>query len=273
MGGGITDTKWVLHPAEGDPLVIRWSDPLVWGTTGREHVRREALGCRLLAGSALPAPQLVASDLDGTTAGGPANLLTWRPGRVRLDRLGPAAITAWAQLAVAVHEQVVPVGSRPPTFSFRGPTVPTVPGWARWPGLWEQAIDVWTAGPPPTPPGLLHRDFHLGNTLWEGDTVTGLVDWAETSWGPPDLDVAHACADFAMLHATADAEAFRAEYVRHGGRLDPDPAAARFWVVSDILGFLPDPAHILPGTANSRPDLSPDTVRHGLEDLLALTLS
>ena len=120
----------------------------------------------------------------------------------------------------------------------------------------------------PAAPGL-----HLGNTLWQGDIVTGLVDWAETSWGPPDLDVAHACADFAMLHTTADAEAFRAEYVRHGGRLDRDPTAARFWVVSDILGFLPDPAHILPGTAHSRPDLSPATVRQGLEDLLALTLS
>lgn len=46
IGGGFTETKWVLHLAEGDPLVLRWSDPLVWGATGREHVRREALACR-----------------------------------------------------------------------------------------------------------------------------------------------------------------------------------------------------------------------------------
>jgi hypothetical protein len=69
-----------------------------------------------------------------------------------------------------------------------------------------------------------------------------LIDWAETSWGPPDLDVAHACSDFAMLHTTADAETFRTAYVRQGGRLNPDPGAARFWAISDILGFLPDPA-------------------------------
>lgn len=42
----------------------------------------------------MPAPRLVASDLNGAAAGGPASLLTWRPGRVRHDRLGPAAITA-----------------------------------------------------------------------------------------------------------------------------------------------------------------------------------
>ena len=76
-----------------------------------------------------------------------------------------------------------------------------------------------------------------------------------------------------MLHTTADAEAFRAAYLRQGGRLDPDPDAARFWVVSDILGFLPDPAHILAAVARSRPDLSAAVVRQGLEDLLALTLA
>ena len=57
--------------------------------------------------------------------------------------------------------------------------------------------------------------------------------------GTADLDVAHLCSDFAMLHTIADVQTFRAEYVRLGGPLDPDPDAARFWVVSDILGFLP----------------------------------
>lgn len=75
-----------------------------------------------------------------------------------------------------------------------------------------------------------------------------------------------------MLHPSVDAETFRAAYLREGGRLDPDPAAARFWVVADILGFLPDPAHILPAVAGGRPDLSAEDVRHGLENLLAVTL-
>lgn len=272
IGGGMTNTKWVLRLADGDPLVLRWSDPQVWGLTGREHVRREAVACRLLAGSGLPVPRLLASDLDGEAAGGPANLLTWRPGRVRLDPLEPAAIAALARVAVAVHRQPVRVEHRPPAFSFRGPARPEVPGWARRPRLWQRAIDLWSAGPPPAPYGLLHRDFHLGNLLWQGDTVTGLIDWAEVSWGPPDLDVAHLCSDFAMLHSIAGAESFRAAYVQHGGRLDPDPQAARFWAISDILGFLPDPAHILAAVAGGRPDLTPSAVRHGLEDLLSATL-
>jgi len=272
VGGGITRTKWVLQLAEGDPLVLRWTDPQIWGEIGREHVRRESLACRILAGSSLPVPRLVASDPDGVETGGPTNLLSWRPGSVRLERLAPAAITALAEVAVAVHRQVVPVENRPPVFSFRGAATPKVPGWARWPDLWRRAIDFWASGAPPTPYGLMHGDFHFGNLLWAGDTVTGVVDWAETSWGPPDLDVAHVCSDFAMLHNVAEAEAFRTAYVERGGGLDPDPEAARFWVVSDILGFLPDPAHILPGMMTSRPDLTPAMVRRGLEDLLAVTL-
>lgn len=74
--GGITATKWVLHLLDGRPLVVRWSDPHVWGEIGREHVKREAWACRLLAGTGVSAPALLASDLDGSSTGGSANLLT-----------------------------------------------------------------------------------------------------------------------------------------------------------------------------------------------------
>ncbi len=272
IGGGITNTKWIVKLVAGGPLVMRWADPEVWGAVGREHVRREALACRLLADSTLPVAELLASDLDGTSAGGPANLMAWRPGHTRLDRLKSAAITALAGSAVAVHRQPVSTPDRPPAFSFRGPAEPEIPSWARWPNLWREAIDLFGAGAPSTPYGLLHRDFHLGNILWLDDEVSGLIDWAETSWGPPDLDVAHLCSDFAMMHTPADAELFRAAYLQEGGRLDPDPDAALFWTVSDILGFLPDPAHILPAVQTTRPDRTPQLIRQGLEDLLALSL-
>lgn len=272
VDGGITRTKWIIRLTEGGPLVVRWADPQVWGETGREHVRREAYACRLLSGSGLPVPRLVASDPTGADAGGPANLMTWCPGRTRLDRTPTVAIDALAAMAVAIHQQSIPVEDRPPVFSYRCPAEPSIPTWATDPGLWGRAIMTWQAGPPATPYGLIHRDFHFGNVLWQGDRVTGLIDWAEISWGPADLDVAHLCADLAMLHTVGDARLFRDGYRRHGGRLDPDPDAGRFWMISDILGFLPDPAHILPGLVDRRPDLTPDVIRHRLEELLAETM-
>ena len=305
IGGGLTRTKWVLRLAgwtefgtvpnpvrtelgtvpnpvrtelgtvpnsvRSGRFVVRWCDPTQWGETGREHVRREALACQVLAGSGLPVPRLIAADLDGNRVGGPANLVTWLPGAVRLDPLSPAAVEALAALAVAVHRQPVAEDRRPPVFSYLGAAVLEVPGWTNRPALWQRAIDLRAAGAPPTPFGLIHRDFHLGNILWEGEAVSGLVDWAETSWGPADLDVAHLCCDFAMLHTTAGADMFREAYRRRGDRLDPHEF--RYWQVSDILGFLPDPAHILPAVASTRPDLTAGRIRQGLEDLLALTLA
>lgn len=58
---------------------------------------------------------------------------------------------------------------------------------------------------------------------------------------------------------------------RRGGRLVADEF--RSWQVSDILGFLPDPAHILPAVLSARPELTSRRIRNGLEELLALTLA
>lgn len=273
MGGGITNTKWILVLASGERLVMRWADPSRWGQLGGEHVRREVLACQVLARSGLPVPVLIASDPEGSSAGGPANLLTWRPGHSRLDPLGASAVEALAHAAVAIHQQAVPHRDRPPTFAFRGLDDPQVPDWTTRPDLWRRAIEVFHAGVPSTPHGLLHRDFHLGNTLWENDKVTGLIDWAETSWGPPDVDVAHMCSDFAMMHTPADADRFRRAYLSAGGRLDNHPDATRFWTISDVLGFLPDPAHILPAVEPTRPDLSTHLIRERLESLLAVALA
>lgn len=273
VGGGITGTKWVLVLASEKRLVMRWADPARWGRIGREHVQRETLACQLLVDSGLPVPVLIGSDPDGSVACGPANLLTWRPGHSRLDPLSRSAVDALARAAVAIHRQPVPRNDRPPVFRFRGPDDLQVPEWSSRPRLWRRALDIFRAGVPATPHGLLHRDFHLGNTLWHTDQVSGLIDWAETSWGPPDLDVAHMCSDFAMMHTAADAALLRTAYLRAGGQLDPDPSAAAFWTVSDVLGFLPDPAHILAAVRPARPDLTAQRIRAGLEDLLAITLA
>ena len=272
LTGGLTDAIWRISTPTGD-TILRWLD------TGHPHaadgyqwVVREALGCRLTRVARIPTPVLIASDAYGEATGGWANLTTLLPGRVRLDRLGPAAIDALADVAVAVHAVEVSDEERPPPFAPWTPAVLEVPAWSARPRLWAEAIERCRAPRPETPQHLIHRDFHPGNTLWEDDVVTGLIDWAETSWGPSDLDVAHACSNFAMLHTVEDAVAFTRAYVRRGGRLDPDPDARRYWTCLDVLGFLPDPGPIVAALTRQRPDLDADGVRRRLEDLLELTL-
>ena len=272
VGGGLTNTISAIHFAEGDPVVLRYVSIAQWGEVGRQHVLSEALGCRVMAESGLPTPQLIASDTDGSRTGAYVNLTTWLPGRVRLGPLGPAGIEALATAAVIIHTTPVSPADRPRPYAFWAPAEPQVPSWSRDPRLWQRAIDLFSAGPPATRPGLVHRDFHLGNVLWQGDTITGVIDWAETSWGPADLDVTHTITNFAMLHDLQSADAFSAAYRRRGGVVETDPEAARFWHVSDILGFLPDPAVQLAALIEAIPELNEPILRQRLEHLLSITM-
>ena len=272
VSGGRTGTVYDVRFSSGDPVVLRYQSKENWGELGRRHITAEATAARLLVGSPLPVPKLIASDPTGAETGGYANLTTWLPGRVRLDRLSSAAIDRLARAAAVLHARVVPPDARPRRYEFWVPSNPVVPVWAGNPDLWQRALDIYAGSPPDTPSGLVHRDFHPGNVLWVGDKITGLIDWAETSWGPADLDVMHSRTNFAMLHNIDQAYEFSAAYSRHGGTVDPNPEAQRFWAVSDILGFLPDPRPILRALTVIRPDLTADVVRDRLERFLAHTL-
>jgi aminoglycoside phosphotransferase (APT) family kinase protein len=271
--GGRTDTIWAVRTEDGDPVILRWMPLDRWGETGRRHVGAEALGCLLLAPSGLPTPRLLASDPDGDATGACLNLTTWLPGQVRLDPLGPAAVDTLARAAVVIHATPAPTARRPPAYRFWGPVDPTVPPWTGQPELWQRALELTRQAPPATAPGLVHRDFHPGNVLWQGDALSGVIDWAETSWGPPELDVAHSCTNFALLHGRDSAAAFLRAYRRFGGLLEADPDAALFWVLSDLVGFLPDPVPELAALLSRRPDLTPELLRHRLDALLVEVLA
>jgi aminoglycoside phosphotransferase (APT) family kinase protein len=97
--------------------------------------------------------------------------------------------------------------------------------------------------PPAFAPSFIHRDFHLGNVLWDEGAISGVVDWVETSTGPVDLDVAHCCTNLAMTHGGDAPQRFRDAYRRAGGTLTDDP----YWVLLDAVGFLPAPVDRGPG--------------------------
>ena len=270
--GGLTDTIFAVRTHERDPTILRYVRIDQWGEVGRRHVVAEAQGCTLMVGANLPVPRLIASDPTGAETGAYVNLTTFLPGRPRLDALGVEAIDELARAAVTIHARPVHDAQRPQPYRFWAPDPPLLPDWAEDRSAWNRAIEIFAGGPPPSPQGLVHRDFHPGNVLWAGDRITGMIDWAETSWGPPDLDVAHACTNFALLHDFERMDVFRAAYARHGGVTDPDPEAARFWAISDILGFLPDPMLQTPALIADRPDLTAAEMRRRLESLLVLIL-
>jgi hypothetical protein len=107
---------------------------------------------------------------------------------------------------------------------------------------WAAAIDVIRRPAPPYEGRFLHRDFQPGNVLFDvpppgpaGARITGVVDWAATSWGPADLDVAHCSTTLALLHGPSWGLRFAEAYEEAGGVLAAAPSERLYWQVRDGL--------------------------------------
>jgi aminoglycoside phosphotransferase (APT) family kinase protein len=185
------ESQWLanhlLVMSDGRELVLRrWARP-GWEDDDPElTAAREALVLQRLADTPVPAPELVAADADATDCDVPALLMTRVPGAPFSGRppLGP--LTA----ALAEIHAVDPEGI-PPYVRYYEPERLSVPPWARDRSVWERAIAVAHTEPPTLPERFIHRDFHPGNTLWEGVEVSGIVDWTTGSRGPAAVDLGH----------------------------------------------------------------------------------
>jgi aminoglycoside phosphotransferase (APT) family kinase protein len=153
---------------------------------------REARALRLAGATAVPTPALLAVDPDGTQAGVPALLMGRLPGRVDW---WPSDLDRWlewlAGLLPRIHGTVLPPGGAVPRFAPYRQKNYRPPGWARYPRVWERAVEISRGAAPDLPAVLLHRDFHPGNVLWRYGRVSGVVDWLGACCGPAPADVAH----------------------------------------------------------------------------------
>ncbi len=250
---------------DGERAVLRLMTKEPWRRHGAELVRREATVQKRLETTPIPAPRSIAVDLTGEDAGAPAHLMSWLPGRLCLTSAADDVLERLARLLAGIHE-LGAGDERPREYqSWAPPGKRVVPPWARQAGLWERAFEVLEQAPPAYVGTFLHRDFHLGNVLWSQGRVSGVVDWVETSWGPADLDVAHAATGTAMLHGPEAAARFVAACRRPADE-------GRYWQIMDIVGFLPDPAKVVQPWRDAGLDIGDDLARRRLEERLGQVL-
>jgi aminoglycoside phosphotransferase (APT) family kinase protein len=65
---------------------------------------------------------------------------------------------------------------------------------------------------PPGEPVLTHYDYWSGNVLWDGPTLTGIVDWSGAAKAPRGFDVAWCRLDLVLLHGPDVADVFLRAY-------------------------------------------------------------
>ncbi|MDO9457015.1 aminoglycoside phosphotransferase family protein [Nocardioides sp.] len=228
--GGLTSSMRVLSHADGTETVLRVIDREPWLTHRAALATREHETQLGLVGSGVPAPRSLALD---ARAG--AHLMTLLPGVADASRTGAESLRALAATLASIHE-VRPAAWPRGYQSWAWEAKHVVPSWAQRPGAWSAAFKLLRGEPPSHEPTFLHRDFGPHNVLWTGTSVTGVVDWVETSTGPAWLDVAHAGTNLAVRADLAAADAFSAAYTALTGR-----PAVGYWEVMDVVGFLPPP--------------------------------
>ncbi len=258
----------VRRGADQQTLVLRRMFREPWRRHARELLEREATVLRVLAPHPVPAAALLAVDATATVTDEPALLMSRLPGRLRLD--DPGVTAPLAQMLARIHRIRPDDDDRPRAYqSWAVPERRVVPAWAERPQVWQRAFELIDVQPPDYEGRFLHRDFHPGNVLFDGGTITGVVDWVETSWGPADLDVAHCATALSLLHGTDAARSFRDDYRAAGSTLTDD----RYWWLIDAVGFLPDPEKVAaPWRESGRPDLTAPLARRRLEAHLAWVL-
>ena len=200
---------------------------------------QEAATYDLLAASVVPAPRLLAADLDARECDVPALLLTREPGAAPTapddmrSFLGQLAAALPAIHAVDPERAARTV---PPYRPYYTADELSVPAWTRAPSAWVRAIEMAAAPPPAGPPAFIHRDYHPGNTLWVEGRLTAIVDWTSASWGPPAVDVAHMRANLAMSFGVEAADEFLEDY-----RVVADRYAHHaYWDLRVAVDFLPE---------------------------------
>lgn len=250
MSGGRAQAMHALTIEDGagriHHLVLRrWARP-GWAEDDPDFTpAHEAAVLAALAASDIEAragvaiPRVVAADLDGAIDGIPALLLTMLPGRARARNaaLPRASVRRLAETLVAINE--LDAGLRGIVRDYRPfSEVSEIrpPAASTRPLLWQRAIEAAETLPPGGTVGFMHRDFHPGNALWEGNRLTAIVDWTQASWGPSAADLGHLRVNLAADQSVELADAATDAYIAAGGRLED----AAYWDLRSLLDWLPD---------------------------------
>lgn len=236
LEGGISAAVHRLEVAGAEEVVLQrfvlpWTEHEPWLPANEVRV------LDLLQDTDVPAPRLLAADLDGDHTGCPTVLMSALPGELVWR---PADLDGWIDQLVASVElihAVSVVGDFMPWEPYPPENQP--PSWSRYPHAWQRAVEAFHGPRPSSEPVFLHRDFHPGNLLWSDGRVSGVVDWVSSCIGPPEEDIAHCRINLARSHGQDVADEFLARWLAASQRTSYDRYYDLVTAVSMASG--PDP--------------------------------
>jgi aminoglycoside phosphotransferase (APT) family kinase protein len=217
LRGGVTSVAQevvVDTPRQRHLVVLRRFPPPIPRAEGMRLARAEAAALRRLEGHRI-VPRLLAVDERGDVTSVPATLQTRLRGRPELHPDDPAKRAARTAHYLAEQRSwsIRRTGLRPwqPWFDEESKGEP--PAWSRHPQMWATALDLAEslANTAFDDAGLLHRDFHPGNILWDHGRLAGVVDWGDQAKGPIEVDISRCRVEMTIINGVRMADRFRRE--------------------------------------------------------------
>lgn len=207
------------------PLVLRRFVDEEWRAEEPDAPRIEATALTRAASLPLPTPRLVAL---GETDAIPLLLMTRLRGSLVWQ---PADVDPYLRRLAAVLPELhaAAVDAELPPYEPYALTATHSPDDSQ---LWRRAFEIFHGPTPSDERRILHRDYHPGNVLWAGGTISGIVDWASARIGPPPVDVGHCRSNLVSSLGMAAADRFLAAWLSVAGRAEYDP----YWDVVAVLG-------------------------------------
>jgi aminoglycoside phosphotransferase (APT) family kinase protein len=227
------------HGRERRLVLRRWVRP-GWDEDDPDFTaEQEARTLSLVAGARVPAPALVAADVNGEVCDAPALLTTRVPGHPPRRPRDFASFLAQLADALAVIHSIDGRAQRamPGFRRYYDVARVAVPVWTSQPKLWERALSIAAEPPPEGRLCFIHRDYHHHNTLWMGGRLTGIVDWTAASWGPAAVDVGHMRWNLAGEYSVDVADGFLAAHASVLGEGFTDQV---YWDVATLIDVIPE---------------------------------
>ncbi len=231
----------ISRGAQTLPLVLRLFDNTEWLAEEPELARHEASNLQMVSKAGIAAPELVGFDESGEFCGVPAILMTRVPGEINLL---PKDMDTWLhEIATAIQPlHHIETGHYPwKYFPYNDVAQLAVPEWTDIPEVWARAIEVVQGPWPDFQPCFIHRDYHPMNVLWQGERLSGIVDWPNACLGPAGIDLGWCRGNLSSMYGVEIADRFLEIYLEVAGTtFTYDP----FWDLLVIIETLPGPPEV-----------------------------
>ncbi len=247
-------SPWLVA-APGTTAVLRA------GQAGEERwFATAAAALRLAASAGLPVPRVLGTDT-GAAVGVPLLLTEYLPGVSQIPRDGEdSRLRRLGEIAARIHatgcepSDLLPLRDRP-IGSVDFARLRREQGASP---VLREAERIGATKLCGERTGFAHGDLWLGNILWDGGTISGILDWDMAGVGPAGVDIGSLRCDAALYYGAAGADEILAGWEEQAGRAAGNVA---YWDMVAALSTPPDMGYFAEAIAGQgRPDLDPEVL-------------